>query len=167
MTDQTLIMNKLNKWFWYYGVLPLVISYIICLNFAVEFFQIKVAFNPSITKFYMAEMLGYTTLGLAFVMIVWCNVIVTCVHKISSKLISFDFKIKKYILNISVIFFPIIAFLGFIPIVKFLFDSKFYFPLFPIIEPIAQQLTPYFFPTYLFIIGIVRYIDGNFHNIYS
>ena len=45
MTDQILIMGKLRKWFWYYGVLPLVVAYVICLNFAAEFVNIVVIFT--------------------------------------------------------------------------------------------------------------------------
>ena len=72
MTDQILIMNKLNKWFWYFGVLPLVISYLMCLNFTAEYLSIAMIERPSITLRYMGELLGFTTLGLAIIMIIWC-----------------------------------------------------------------------------------------------
>ena len=55
MHDELLIMNKLNRWFWFYGVFPLVISYLICLNFAAEFVDITLKDRPSITLFYMGD----------------------------------------------------------------------------------------------------------------
>ena len=39
--DQIILKEKLDKWFWYYGVLPLVIAYVFCLNFAAEMLLIK------------------------------------------------------------------------------------------------------------------------------
>ena len=161
MHDELLIMNKLNRWFWFYGVFPLVISYLICLNFAAEFVDITLKERPSITLFYMGELLGYTTLGMAVVMILWCNINAIRVHKISSQITSSKFKIKKFLFNTSVIFFPLIAFIGFIPLALTLFDKKLYFPLFPIIEPVAQNLTPYFFPVYKLIKSSLFYISSN------
>ena len=162
MTDQILIMDKLRKWFWYYGVLPLVVAYVICLNFAAEFVNIVVIENRSITLYYMGELLYYTTVGIAFFMIIWCIINAIRVYIISSKITSPEFKRKKYTLNISVILFPIIAFLSFIPLALILCKTKIYFPLFPLIEPIAQDLTPYLFPIYLFIINASEYMFGNF-----
>ena len=69
MTDQILIMNKLNRWFWHFGVLPLVISYFMCLNFVAEYIQIHLTSNPSITLFYMGELLFFVTLGLVILMV--------------------------------------------------------------------------------------------------
>ena len=151
MTDQIFIMNKLNRWFWYSGVLPLVISYVICLNFVAEYIQIQLTSNPSITLFYMGELLFHITLLLVLIMILWCNVNAFQVKRISSKITSSEFKLKKYVLNTSVYLFPIIAILSFIPLLKILLDKNFYFPLFPLIEPIAKNLTPYLYPIYLFI----------------
>ena len=110
----------------------------------------------------MGSMLFYSTLGMAFLMIFWCIINAVRVYIISSKITSPEFKRKKYTLNISVILFPIIAFLGFIPLALILCKTKIYFPLFPLIEPIAQDLTPYLFPIYLFIINASEYMFGNF-----
>ena len=162
MTDQILIMDKLRKWFWYYGVLPLVVAYVICLNFAAEFVNIVVIENRSITLYYMGELLYYTTVGIAFLMIIWCIINAIRVYIISSKITAPEFKRKKYSFNISVILFPIIAFLGFIPLALILCKTKIYFPLFPLIEPIAQDLTPYLFPIYLFLTNASEYMSGNF-----
>ena len=151
MTDQIFIMNKLNKWFWYFGVLPLTISYLMCLNFTAEYIQINLISNPSITLFYMGELLFHITLILVIIMILWCNINAFQVKKISSKITSSEFKLKKFVFNTSVYLFPIIAILSFIPLLKILLDKNFYFPLFPLIEPIAKNLTPYLYPIYLFI----------------
>ena len=68
-----LIIDKLDRWFWYYGVLPLVFAYIICLNFTAEFVDILlIERDRSITLSYMGVMLFYSTLGMAFLMIFWC-----------------------------------------------------------------------------------------------
>lgn len=166
MKDQILIVNKLNKWFWLYGVFPLLTSYMLCLNFAVEYFLIQVEFKPSITKYYMGELLGFTTLGLACIMILWCNIIAIRVHKISSNISAPDFKIKKIIFNFSIIVIPVTAFLAFIPLVSVLFNNSLYFPLFPLIEPIAKYLTPFLFPVYLFIVASFKLIFGTLSNIY-
>ena len=165
MTDQ-LLNSKLNKWFWYCGVLPLTTSYLICLNFTAEFIDISLVERPSTTLFYMGELLGYTTLGLAIIMIFWCNINAMQVHKISSKITKSEFRIKKYILNTSVIFFPVVAFFGFVPFALILFDKKLFIPLFPIIEPIAQKLTPYLFPVYLVIKSFVKLIFTGFSSSY-
>jgi len=152
MKDQILMVNKLNKWFWLYGVFPLLTSYMLCLNFAVEYFLIQVEFKPSITKYYMGELLGFTTLGLACIMILWCNIIAIRVHGISSNISIPNFKVRKFIFNISVIIIPVTAFIAFIPLVRVLFNNSLYFPLFPLIEPIAKDLTPFLFPVYLFLL---------------
>ena len=162
MTDQILIMDKLRKWFWYYGVLPLVVAYVICLNFAAEFVNIVVIENRSITLYYMGELLYYTTVGIAFLMIIWCIINAIRVYIISSKITAPELKNKKYSFNTSVILCPFIAFFGFIPLALTLSATKMYFPLFPLIEPIAQNLTPYLFPIYLFIINASEYMFGNF-----
>ena len=162
MTDQILIMDKLRKWFWYYGVLPLVLAYVICLNFAAEFVNIVVIENRSITLYYMGELLYYTTVGIAFLMIIWCIINAIRVYIISSKITAPELKNKKYSFNTSVILCPFIAFFGFIPLALTLSATKMYFPLFPLIEPIAQDLTPYLFPIYLFIINASEYMFGNF-----
>jgi len=163
MTDQMLIIDKLDRWFWYYGVLPLVFAYIICLNFTAEFVDIlMIEQDRSITLSYMGAMLFYSTLGMAFLMIFWCIINAVRVYVISSKITAPEFKRKKYTLNISVILFPIIAFLGFIPLALILCKTKIYFPLFPLIEPIAQDLTPYLFPIYLFLTNASEYMSGNF-----
>ena len=60
--DQIILKEKLNKWFWYYGVLPLVISYVFCLNFAAEMLLIKMTLQWSGTLFYMGELLFYMSL---------------------------------------------------------------------------------------------------------
>ena len=65
-----LIKDKLDRWFWYYGVLPLVCAYIICLNFTAEYLDIALIERPSNTLHYMGELLGYTTLCLAIMMII-------------------------------------------------------------------------------------------------
>ena len=162
MTDQILLMGKLRKWFWYYGVLPLVVAYVICLNFAAEFVNIVVIENRSITLYYMGELLYYTTVGIAFSMIIWCIINAIRVYIISSKITAPELKNKKYSFNTSVILCPFIAFFGFIPLALTLSATKMYFPLFPLIEPIAQDLTPYLFPIYLFIINASEYMFGNF-----
>ena len=162
MTDQILLMGKLRKWFWYYGVLPLVVAYVICLNFAAEFVNIVVIENRSITLYYMGELLYYTTVGIAFFMIIWCIINAIRVYIISSKITAPELKNKKYSFNTSVILCPFIAFFGFIPLALTLSATKIYFPLFPLIEPIAQDLTPYLFPIYLFIINASEYMFGNF-----
>jgi len=162
MTDQILLMGKLRKWFWYYGVLPLVVAYVICLNFAAEFVNIVVIENRSITLYYMGELLYYTTVGIAFFMIIWCIINAIRVYIISSKITAPELKNKKYSFNTSVILCPFIAFFGFIPLALTLSATNMYFPLFPLIEPIAQDLTPYLFPIYLFIINASEYMFGNF-----
>ena len=162
MSDQILIMDKLRKWYWYYGVLPLVVAYVICLNFAAEFVNIVVIENRSITLYYMGELLYYTTVGIAFFMIIWCIINAIRVYIISSKITAPELKNKKYSFNASVILCPFIAFFGFIPLALTLSATKMYFPLFPLIEPIAQNLTPYLFPIYLFIINASEYMFGNF-----
>lgn len=162
MTDQILLMGKLRKWFWYYGVLPLVVAYVICLNFAAEFVNIVVIENRSITLYYMGELLYYKTVGIAFFMIIWCIINAIRVYIISSKITAPELKNKKYSFNTSVILCPFIAFFGFIPLALTLSATKIYFPLFPLIEPIAQDLTPYLFPIYLFIINASEYMFGNF-----
>ena len=162
MTDQILLMGKLRKWFWYYGVLPLVVAYVICLNFAAEFVNIVVIENRSITLYYMGELLYYTTVGIAFFMIIWCIINAIRVYIISSKITTPELKNKKSSFNTSVILCPFIAFFGFIPLALTLSATKMYFPLFPLIEPIAQDLTPYLFPIYLFIINASEYMFGNF-----
>ena len=162
MTDQILLMGKLRKWFWYYGVLPLVVAYVICLNFAAEFVNIVVIENRSITLYYMGELLYYSTVGIAFSMIIWCIINAIRVYIISSKITAPELKNKKYSFNTSVILCPFIAFFGFIPLALTLSATKIYFPLFPLIEPIAQDLTPYLFPIYLFIINASEYMFGNF-----
>ena len=161
MTDQILFMNKLNKWFWYFGVLPLVISYLMCLNFTAEYLSIAMIERPSITLKYMGELLGFTTLGLAIIMIIWCIINAFRVHKIASKIKVSEFKTKKNIMKSSSIWFPIISVFGFIPISFMVFNNKLYFPLFSLIEPIAQDLTPYLFPVYLFLVNTLRYIFGS------
>ena len=72
-----------------------------------------------------------------------------------------EFRIKKYVFNASVIFFPILAFLGFIPLSFFMNEIGLYLPLFPLIEPIAQDLTPYLFPIYSLIVNTLRGFWGN------
>ena len=163
MTDQILIMDKFRKWYWYYVFLPLIVAYVICLNFSAEFVHILlIEKNRSITMSYMGELLFYSTLGMAFLMIVWCIINAVRVYIISSKITAPEFKGKKYSFNISVILFPIIAFLGFIPVALIICKTKIYLPLFPLIEPIAQDLTPYLFPIYLFITNASEYMSGNF-----
>ena len=81
---------------------------------------------------------------------------------ISSKITAPELKNKKYSFNTSVILYPFIAFLGFIPLALTLSATKMYLPLFPLIKPIAQDLTPYLFPIYLFIINASEYMFGNF-----
>ena len=166
MTDQILIMGKLRKWFWYYGVLPLVVAYVICLNFAAEFVNIVVIDNRSITLYYMGELLYYSTVGIAFLMIIWCLINAIRVYIISSKITAPELKNKKYSFNTSVILCLFIAFFGFIPLALILSKTKVYFPLFPLIEPIAQDLTPYLFPIYLLITNASEYMFGNFSYVY-
>ena len=103
MTDQILIMDKLRKWFWFYGVLQLVVAYVICLNFAAEFVNIVVIENRSITLYYMGELLYYTTVGIAFLMIIWCIINAIRVYIISSQITAPELKNKKYSFNTSVI----------------------------------------------------------------
>lgn len=160
MSDQLLIIDKYRRWFWYFGVLPLVASYLICLNFIAEFLSIVVLLKPSITQSYMASLLFFITIGLALLMILWCLINTIRVYKISFKINLPEFKIKKYIFNASVIFFPIIAFVGFIPLSIIMYEIGLYLPLFPIIEPIAKDLTPYLFPVYSFIINTIRAFGG-------
>ena len=160
MSDQLLIIDKYRRWFWYFGVLPLVVSYLICLNFIAEFLSIVVLQKPSITQSYMASLLFFITIGLALLMILWCLINTIRVYEISFKIKLPEFKIKKYIFNASVILFPIIAFVGFIPFSFFMFEFGLYLPLFPLIEPIAQDLTPYLFPVYSFILNTLRNFWG-------
>ena len=110
----------------------------------------------------MGELLYYTTVGIAFLMIIWCIINAIRVYIISSKITTPELKTKKYSFNTSVILCPFIAFFGFIPLALTLSATKMYFPLFPLIEPIAQNLTPYLFPIYLFIINASEYMFGNF-----
>ena len=166
MTDQILIMNKLNRWFWYFGVLPLVISYFMCLNFVAEYIQIHLTSNPSITLLYMGELLFFITLSLVILMVLWCNINAFRVIKISSEITFSKFRFKKYTLNTAVFLCPIVAILGFIPLLKLVLDKGFYLPLFPIIEPIAQNLTPYLFPVYLFLVNTLRYFFGSQSYVY-
>ena len=86
MNDQILIIDKYKRWFWYFGVLPLVITYLICLNFIAEFFSIAFIEKPSITLGYMASLLFYVTLGVALLMILWCVVNTIQVYMISFKI---------------------------------------------------------------------------------
>ena len=58
------------------------------------------------------------------------------------------------------------AFFGFIPLALILSKTKMYFLLFPLIEPIAQDLTPYLFPIYLLITNASEYMFGNFSYVY-
>jgi len=160
MNDQILIIDKYKRWFWYFGVLPLVITYLICLNFIAEFLSIVVIEKPSITLSYMASLLFFITIGLALLMILWCLINTIRVYMISFKIKLPEFRIKKYIFNASVIFFPIIAFLGFVPFSFFMYEIGLYLPLFPLIEPIAQDLTPYLFPVYSFIVNTIRGLWG-------
>ena len=161
MNDQILIIDRYKRWFWYFGVLPLVTSYLICLNFIAEFLSIVDIEKPSITLGYMASLLFYVTLGLALLMILWCVVNTIRVYIISFKIKLPEFRIKKYIFNASVILFPIIAFVGFIPLSFVVYEIGLYLPLFPLIEPIAQDLTPYLFPVYSFIVNTLRSFWGN------
>jgi len=161
MNDQMLIIDKYKRWFWYFGVLPLVTSYLICLNFIAEFFSIAFIEKPSITLCYMASLLFYVTLGVALLMILWCVVNTIRVYIISFKIKLPEFRIKKYIFNASVILFPIIALLGFIPLSFVVYEIGLYLPLFPFIEPIAQDLTPYLFPVYSIIVNSLRVFWGN------
>lgn len=160
MTDQIFIMNKLNKWFWHFGVLPLVISYLMCLNFVAEYIQIHLTSNPSITLFYMGEVLFFITLGLVTIMVLWCNINAFRVFKISSEITSSKYRVKKYVLNTSVYLCPIIAILSFVPLLKLVLDKGFYLPLFPIVETVAQDLTPYLYPIYKFIMESLKNIFG-------
>lgn len=146
-----LVINKLNKSFWSYGVLPLIISYVLCLNFTAEMMQIKMTLQWAGTLFYMGELLFYTTLGMACLMVVWCIINAVRIFIISSKIDREDFRKKKLYLRLSVIFFPVIAFVGFIPLSFLVSMNNFYLPLFPFISPFAHELTPYLFPIYIFI----------------
>jgi hypothetical protein len=42
-----------------------------------------------------------------------------------------------------------------------MFEIGLYLPLFPLIEPIAQDLTPYLFPVYSLIVNTLRGFWGN------
>ena len=161
MSDQLLIIDKYKRWYWYFGVLPLVTSYLICLNFIAEFLSIVVLLKPSITQSYMASLLFFITIGLALLMILWCLINIIRVYMISFKIKLPEFRIKKYIFNASVIFFPITAFVGFFPLSIFMYEIGLYLPLFPLIEPIAQDLTPYLFPVYSLIVNTLRSFWGN------
>ena len=119
MTDQILIMNKLNRWFWYFGVLPLVISYFMCLNFVADYIQIHLTSNPSITLLYMGELLFFVTLGLVILMVFWCNIDAFRVFKISSEITSSKFRFKKYMLNTAV-------YLLIVNTLRYIFDSQLY-----------------------------------------
>ena len=67
------------------------------------------------------------------------------------------FKKKKLYFRLSAIIFPIIAFLGFIPLTLLIAMNNFYLPLYPFISPITQKLTPYLFPIYIYITNGVNY----------
>ena len=155
--DQIILKNKLDKWFWSYGVLPLIVLYIICLNFTAEMIQIKMTLQWAGTLFYMGELLFYTTLGLACLMVIWCIVNAARVFIISSKIEFEEFKKKKLYFRLSVILFPIIAFVGFIPLSLLISVNNFYLPLYPFISPFAHELTPYLFPIYIFITNGINY----------
>ena len=66
-----------------------------CLNFTAEYLSIAMIERPSITLKYMGELLGFTTLGLAIIMIIWCIINAFRVHKIASKIKVSEFKTKK------------------------------------------------------------------------
>ena len=161
MSDQILIIDKYKRWFWYFGVLPLVTSYLICLNFTAEMISIAAIEKPSITLHYMLALLLFTTLGFILLMILWCIINIIRTYIISSRIKLSEFRIKKYIFNASVIFFPILAFVGFIPLSIIIYEIGLYLPLFPIIEPIAKDLTPYLFPIYSLIVNTLRGFWGN------
>ena len=110
----------------------------------------------------MGELLYYSTVGIAFLMIIWCLINAIRVYIISSKITAPELKNKKYSFNTSVILCPFIAFFGFIPLALILSKTKMYFPLFPLIEPIAQDLTAYLFSIYLLITNASEYMFGNF-----
>lgn len=155
--DQIILKNKLDKWFWSYGVLPLIVLYIICLNFTAEMIQIKMTLQWAGTLFYMGELLFHITLGLACLMVIWCIVNAARVFIISSKIEFEEFKKKKLYFRLSVILFPIIAFVGFIPLSLLISVNNFYLPLYPFISPFAHELTPYLFPIYIFITNGINY----------
>ena len=148
--DNTSQIQNLNKWFWYYGVLPLVTLYLICINLVAELFQLSLVMLPtrSVTEFYMSELLFWSTLGIASIMIVWCNINAIRVFTLSSKIEAQDYKRKCTIMKISVFVFPILAFLCFIPVSLFFSFQGIYVPLFPIIEPFKDYLTPILYPIY-------------------
>ena len=120
-------------------------------DFTAEMMQIKMTLQWAGTLFYMGELLFYTTLGMACLMVVWCIINAVRIFIISSKIDREDFKKKKLYLRLSVIFFPVIAFVGFIPLSFLVSMNNFYLPLFPFISPFAHELTPYLFPIYIFI----------------
>ena len=144
--DNTSQIQILNKWFWYYGVLPLVTLYLICINFTAEFMYMSP--TRSRTEFFMSELLLCSTLGIASIMIVWCNINAIRVFTLSSKIEAKDYKRKCTIMKISVFVFPILAFLCFIPVSLFFSFQGIYVPLFPIIEPFKDYLTPILYPIY-------------------
>ena len=144
--DNTSQIQNLNKWFWYYGVLPLVTLYLICTNFTAEFLYMSP--TRSRTEFFMSELLFWSTLVIASIMIVWCVINAIKVFTLSSKIEVKDYKRKCTIMRISVIVFPILAFLCFIPVSLFFSFQGIYVPLFPIIEPFKDYLTPILYPIY-------------------
>ncbi len=122
MIDKKLIKEKLTKWFWYWGVMPLSSLYIISLLFALPFWhytQDDTRWNKTLTLIearidYFYRLLDFLFMGIICFMIVWSVFNAIKVFILSSKITVPD-KSRLY-MRISVILFPIVSFILFIPI---------------------------------------------------
>ena len=129
MTDQLLVKEKLTKWFWYWGVMPLSSLYIICLFFTLPMWHHIVddtRWNKTLTLIearvdYFYRLLDFLFMGIICFMIVWSVFNAIKVFILSSKITVPD-KSRLY-MRVSVILFPIVSFILFIPISMLFIDS--------------------------------------------
>ena len=129
MNDQLLVKEKLTKWFWYWGVMPLSSLYIICLFFTLPMWHYiadDTRWNKTLTLIearvdYFYKVLSFPFMGIICFMIVWSVFNAIRVFTLSSKITAPD-KSRLY-MRISVILFPIVSFILFIPISMLFIDS--------------------------------------------
>ena len=122
MTYQLLVKEKLTKWFWYWGVMPLSSLYIICLFFTLPMWHYiadDTRWNKTLTLIearvdYFYRLLDFLFMGIICFMIVWSVFNAIKVFILSSKITVPD-KSRLY-MRVSVILFPIVSFILFIPI---------------------------------------------------
>jgi hypothetical protein len=128
MTDQLLVKEKLTKWFWYWGVMPLSSLYIICLFFTLPMWHYiadDTRWNKTLTLIearvdYFYRLLDFLFMGIICFMIVWSVFNAIKVFILSSKITVPD-KSRLY-MRVSVILFPIVSFILFIPISMLFID---------------------------------------------